>query len=65
MFQELFFQIPSTTIKYMKGKTKYKYFDLKFDRAKDFKKQRSYFGVKFYITKNSNNNSPPFALILS
>lgn len=46
------------------GKDKYKYFDMKFDSAKDFKKQRSYFGVKFYITKNSNNNSPPFALIL-
>ena len=46
-------------------KDKYKYLDMKLDSAKDFKKQRSYFGVKFYITKNSDNNSPPFALILS
>ena len=49
-------------------KDKYKYFDLKFDSAKEFfifYFLKKLFWYKILYNQKSNNSSPPFALILS
>lgn len=45
-------------------KDKYRYFDMKFDSAKDLEKKKTVLGQNF-ITKKSSNSSPPFALSVS